>query len=152
MRPTKRLRPITFPPMQLHLKPTYSFHVRLRQKRRIWVQNLQATCHLILTTAVKVVLQRCRGVTTPTRHQSCNCQETQSLKLVSVNSIWAGRYGIRTGHTPALGPTQPPVKWVPGHSCGQNSRQLALTTHRTYGYTSTPSLCLHGRLYGELRL
>jgi hypothetical protein len=30
---------------------------------------------------------------------------------------------------PALGPTQPPVQWVPGHSRGQSGRGVALTTH-----------------------
>jgi hypothetical protein len=30
---------------------------------------------------------------------------------------------------PGLGPTQPPVQWVPGPSLGQSDQGVALTTH-----------------------
>jgi hypothetical protein len=60
------------------------------------------------------------------------------------------RWGRDFQHSsrPALGPTQPPVQWVPG----QSGRGMALNTHldlaprlkKEYGYTSTPPLCLHG--------
>jgi len=31
---------------------------------------------------------------------------------------------------PAVGPTQPPIHWVPGFSWGYSGRGVALTTHR----------------------
>jgi hypothetical protein len=31
--------------------------------------------------------------------------------------------------TPAPGPNQLPIKWVPGHSRGQSGRDVVLTTH-----------------------
>jgi hypothetical protein len=50
---------------------------------------------------------------------------------------------------PALGPTQPPIQWVPGVKRG---RGVTLTTHphlvprlrMSRSYTSSPPMCLHG--------
>jgi hypothetical protein len=63
-------------------------------------------------------------------------------ELCSMNFVTAGRSGFdpRQGQRifplssvsrPALGPTQPPVQWVPGvHSLGvKRSRGVMLTTH-----------------------
>jgi hypothetical protein len=50
---------------------------------------------------------------------------------------------------PALGPTRPPIQWVPGV---KRSRGVTLTTHpylllrlrMSRSYTSSPPMCLHG--------
>jgi hypothetical protein len=45
------------------------------------------------------------------------------------------RWGRDFSHTstPALGPTQPPVQWVPGISRGLSDRGVVLTTHPLTG-------------------
>ena len=57
----------------------------------------------------------------------------------------------------ALGPTQPPIHWVPGHSRDYSGRGVALITRhitpnlkKEWSYTSIPSLSLRGRFYGDL--
>ena len=60
----------------------------------------------------------------------------------------------------ALGPTQPPIKWVPSHSPGvkrpgpgvDHSPLLAPRLKKEQSYTSTPPLCLRGLFQGELYL
>jgi hypothetical protein len=55
---------------------------------------------------------------------------------------------------PALGPTQPPIQWVPGVLAPgvKQGRRVTLTTHphlvprlrMSRNYTSSPPMCLHG--------
>jgi hypothetical protein len=64
---------------------------------------------------------------------------------------WKGQY-FRHRSKPALGPTLPPIQWVPGLSRGHSGWGMALTTQphqeprlkKEYSYTSTPSLGLCG--------
>jgi len=52
----------------------------------------------------------------------------------------------------ALGPTQPPIQWVPLFPWRQSSQGIKLTTHlhlvprskNVQSYTSTPPLQIHG--------
>jgi hypothetical protein len=49
------------------------------------------------------------------------------LDCPGIESRW-GRDFLHLSR-PALGPTQPPIQWVPGLSRGQSGRRVALTTH-----------------------
>jgi hypothetical protein len=64
-----------------------------------------------------------------------------------------GKPRITTASKTALGPTQPPIEWVPGAlSLGVSGRGVKLITHlylvqrskNEWSYTSTPPIRLHG--------
>jgi hypothetical protein len=62
------------------------------------------------------------------------CEETNLYLGRTVNKkipVKKYRWGHDFSHNsrPALGPTQPPVQWVPGLSRGQSGRSVLLTTH-----------------------
>jgi hypothetical protein len=64
-----------------------------------------------------------------------------------------GIFLYTTASRPALGPTQPPIQWVPGAlSLGvtwqgreaDHSPQSSAEVKNAWGYNSTPPICLHG--------
>jgi hypothetical protein len=50
------------------------------------------------------------------------------LDGVGIESCW-GERDFPHSFRPVLGPTQPPIQWVRGHSRGLGGRVVALTTH-----------------------
>jgi hypothetical protein len=77
---------------------------------------------------------------------------SDSLDRPGIESRWGWVFTHPTRL--ALGPTQPPIQWVPGLSQWWSSWGVALTTHphqhrglrKEYSYTSTPTLSLRGLL------
>jgi hypothetical protein len=100
-----------------------------------------------------------RNITGPVIHHRCKCMfRKTSNRSLSENSLFQNKYkkesgpgssvGTATGYgldgsgiefrwgrdtphmsRPALGPTQPPVQWVPGLSWGLSGRGVTLTPH-----------------------
>jgi hypothetical protein len=76
------------------------------------------------------------------------------IEVLGFDSQWRlGIFLFTTTSRMALGPTQPPIQWVPGAvSLGESGRDVKLTTHlhlvqrskNEWSYTSTPPLHLHG--------
>ena len=87
----------------------------------------------------------CRSVG---RDSSVGTATRYELNGPGIESRW-GR-DFQHPSRPALGPTQPPVRWVTGHSRGKADGAWSSPTPSSakvkekYSYTSTPHLGLHG--------
>ena len=61
------------------------------------------------------------------RDSSVGIATRYGLDGPGIESLW--RLDFPHPSRPALGPTQPSVQWVPGHSQGKRDRGVTLTTH-----------------------
>jgi hypothetical protein len=90
------------------------------------------------------------------RNSAVSVATRYGLDGSEIESRW--RRGIPLPSRPALGPTQPPLRWVSGHSQGYNGRGVALTTpppshlrpRLKKGKRNTSILGLRGLSYGDL--
>jgi hypothetical protein len=62
------------------------------------------------------------------RDSSVGIATRYGLEGPGIEARWGGR-DFPHPSRPALGPTQPPIQWVPGLFQGQSGRGVALTTH-----------------------
>ena len=128
-----------------------------------WHDKLVAANCIVNMTAHKFTLSNCNVSSVFIHSVLPSCLLTMFILRVGRDSSAgiATRYGLdgqgiesRWGRDiphpsrPALGPTQPPVLWVPGLSLGEKRPGMALTTHphlapklkKEQSYTSTPLL------------
>ena len=61
------------------------------------------------------------------RDSSVGIATRYGLDGPGIESRWGGDFPHPS--RPTLGPTQPPVQWVPGLSRGESGRDVVLTTH-----------------------
>jgi hypothetical protein len=73
-------------------------------------------------TTVILVIEVCMGL-----DNAVSIVTSYRLDGPGIESRW-GRHFLHLSK-PALGPTQPPIQWVPGLSAGGSGQGMMLTTH-----------------------
>jgi hypothetical protein len=113
-------------------------------RRRRWNVNLK------YCVIIKVGLQRGRG------NLACNLEVLRFGVLGFDSRRGLGIFLFTTASRTSLGPTQPPIQWVPGVlSLGVKRPGVKLTTHlhlvprskNEWSYNSTPPIRLHGVVF-----